>query len=341
MVLLAAFQILVGRYTGQKDFALGSPTAGRTTPEVEPLIGFFVNTLVLRADLSGNPTFLELVARVKEVALGAYAHQEMPFESLVDELRPERSMSHAPLVQVMFALHNTPTRSITLPGLTLTPWRFSPESPGLSCSWRCTRTRPASWGPRRVQHGPVRRHHRDAHMRALRGIAGEHRVGPEPANSRPADGPRRGAAPGPRNVEIGRHDILEAAASRPSIRVAGRAHPRCHRGRLAGTGAELRGAQCPRQPARALPEGARHRGRRSGLSVPGALPGSDRGTARGAQGGGDVRAAGSRLSEAEAGRRARGPRSAGGPHQPTPGAVLALDRGAGPLSGPMPERYRQ
>jgi amino acid adenylation domain-containing protein len=124
MVLLAAFQILVGRYTGRKDFALGSPTAGRTTPEIEPLIGFFVNTLVLRADLSGDPTFLELVARVKEVALGAYAHQEMPFESLVDELRPERSMSHAPLVQVMFALHNTPTRSITSPGLTLTPWRF-------------------------------------------------------------------------------------------------------------------------------------------------------------------------------------------------------------------------
>jgi amino acid adenylation domain-containing protein len=119
MTLLAAFQLLLSRYAAQDDIVVGSPIAGRNQEEIEPLIGFFVNTLVLRTDLSGNPSFRELLLRVKEVALGAYANQELPFEKLVDELQPERSLSHAPLFQVMFALQNAPRSEFKLSGLSV------------------------------------------------------------------------------------------------------------------------------------------------------------------------------------------------------------------------------
>ena len=119
MTLLAAFQTLLFRYSGQVDISVGSPIAGRNRAEVEQLIGFFVNTLVLRTDLAGNPSFRELLARVRTVALGAYAHQELPFEKLVEELDPERSLSHSPLFQVMFALQNAPASDAETPGLTM------------------------------------------------------------------------------------------------------------------------------------------------------------------------------------------------------------------------------
>src|SRR5262249_17450274 len=125
MVLLAAFSLLLGRYSGQDDIVVGSPIAGRRRAELEGLIGFFVNTLVMRTDLSGDLSFCELVRRVKEVTLGAYSHQDLPFEKLVEELQPVRDLSRQPLFQVVFALHNVPQERLGLPGLTLS--QLNPE----------------------------------------------------------------------------------------------------------------------------------------------------------------------------------------------------------------------
>jgi len=122
MTLLTAFQVLLFRYTRQEDIIVGSPIANRTRAEFEGLIGCFFNTLALRSDLSGNPSFYDLLQRVREVALGAYAHQDVPFEKVLkalEALQPERSMSHAPIFQVMFVLQNLPSAQLDLPGLTL------------------------------------------------------------------------------------------------------------------------------------------------------------------------------------------------------------------------------
>ncbi|QIR36059.1 amino acid adenylation domain-containing protein [Tolypothrix sp. PCC 7910] len=117
MTLLAAFQTLLYRYTHQEDIAVGSPIANRNRSEIEGLIGFFVNSLVLRTSLSANPTFRELLGRVREVTLGAYSQQDLPFEKLVEELHPERNLSHHPLFQVVFSFQNSPMSALELPGL--------------------------------------------------------------------------------------------------------------------------------------------------------------------------------------------------------------------------------
>ena len=148
MTLITAFAILLGRYSGEEDIVIGSPIANRNYSEIESLIGFFVNTLMLRIDLKENPPFQELLDRVRQVALNAYAHQNLPFEKLVEELQPERSLSHNPLFQVMFVLQNAPMGKLELPGLTLTPLELenitskfdltlsiNETSLGLQCHW--------------------------------------------------------------------------------------------------------------------------------------------------------------------------------------------------------------
>jgi len=124
MTLLAAWQVLLARYSGQLDIAVGSPVAGRNQRELEQLIGFFVNTLVLRTDLSGEPSFREVLQRVRDVSLNAYMHQQLPFEKLVEALQPERQTNRNPLFQVMFSLQNTPEPELEFAGLKLRPLEF-------------------------------------------------------------------------------------------------------------------------------------------------------------------------------------------------------------------------
>ncbi|HEX7771878.1 MAG TPA: condensation domain-containing protein, partial [Pyrinomonadaceae bacterium] len=119
MTLLAGFEVLLWRLSGQEDICVGTAIANRTRRETEGLIGFFVNTLVLRVEVNGEMSSRELLGRVREVCLGAYGHQEVPFERLVEELRPERSLNHSPLFQVAFGLDNAPREELQLPGLKL------------------------------------------------------------------------------------------------------------------------------------------------------------------------------------------------------------------------------
>ena len=128
MTLLAAFQVLLSRYTGQEDIAVGSPIAGRNQVETEGLIGFFVNTLVLRGDLSGDPSFRQLLARIREIALEAYAHQDLPFEKLVEELQPVRIPSQTPLFQVVFQLATSSREEPKFPDLRVNWFHFETES---------------------------------------------------------------------------------------------------------------------------------------------------------------------------------------------------------------------
>ncbi len=128
MTLLAAFQTMLYRYTGQDDIVVGSPIANRNRAEIEGVIGFFVNTLVFRNDFSNNPTFRELLARVRESSLEAYEHQDLPFEKLVEEIQPERNLSTSPLFQVMFVFQNAPRWSLTLPGVSLVPLKVDSET---------------------------------------------------------------------------------------------------------------------------------------------------------------------------------------------------------------------
>jgi non-ribosomal peptide synthetase component F len=120
-LLLAVFQLQLGWYAGQDDVVVGAPIAGRTRLETEGLIGCFINALALRTRLDGDLDFRQLLERVGEVVWGAYAHQELPFDKLVEELNPERNPSHAPVFQVVFSFSNVPRSALELPGLTLSP----------------------------------------------------------------------------------------------------------------------------------------------------------------------------------------------------------------------------
>lgn len=147
MTLLAGFQVLLQRYTHQDDIVVGTDVANRNRAETEPLIGFFVNLLVLRTNLSGNPSFRELLKRVREVTLGAYAHQDLPFDQLVKTLQPERKLSHIPpLFQVLFVLQNAPVPAVELPDLTLSPFEVDNEIARFDLALFMTETDPGLVG---------------------------------------------------------------------------------------------------------------------------------------------------------------------------------------------------
>jgi amino acid adenylation domain-containing protein len=137
VTLLTAFQALLSRYTGEDDIVVGTPVSGRHRRELETLIGFFVNTLVLRTDTSGNPTFRELLRRVQKMTLEAFAHQDVPFEKIVEALQPERSLSHDPLFQVMFSVEGMPEEALELYGLTVSAMDVASGTTkfDLSLSW--------------------------------------------------------------------------------------------------------------------------------------------------------------------------------------------------------------
>lgn len=140
ITLLAVFKVLLHRSSGQSDIVVGTDVGNRHRLEIEGLIGFFVNALVLRTRLSGNPTFRELLHQVREVALGAYEHQDLPFEKLVEELRPARSLSHHPLFQVMLVLQNAPGADLQLPGVTIRPVQLPVENVAFDLSLQAWET---------------------------------------------------------------------------------------------------------------------------------------------------------------------------------------------------------
>lgn len=138
MTLLAALAVLLHRYTGQDDIPVGAPIANRNRIETESLIGFFVNTMVMRADLSGDPPFVELLRRVRKLTADASAHQDIPFEKLVNELQPKRDMSYQPLIRVMFVLQQAPASALALRGLELTPLSLHNETAKFELTLRIT-----------------------------------------------------------------------------------------------------------------------------------------------------------------------------------------------------------
>jgi len=149
MTLLAAFQTLLHRYSGQTDMAIGSPIANRHRQALEGLIGFLVNSLVLRTDLAGDPSFRELLHRVRDVTLAAYAHQDVPFEKLVEALQPVRNLGQNPLFRVVFALQNAPMEQLSLPGLVLSPVDLETKTARFDLElylWKCSDNFRNLWG---------------------------------------------------------------------------------------------------------------------------------------------------------------------------------------------------
>jgi non-ribosomal peptide synthetase component F len=128
MVLLAVFDVLLYRYTYQPDIVVGTAIANRNRSETEPLMGFFVNMLVMRTDMNGNPSFRELLDRVKQLTLAAYQHQDVPFEQVIEMLQPQRSLNRSPLYQVEFTLQNAPLEPLETRDLTFTPVNVQPDS---------------------------------------------------------------------------------------------------------------------------------------------------------------------------------------------------------------------
>ena len=175
MTLLTAFQICLARYSGQKDIVVGSPHAGRNLLETEGLVGYFVNMLPLRTSLRGDPTFKELLGRVRDTALGAYAHPDLPFEQLREELRIEGSLKFNPLFQVMLALQNLPLNPIELPGLTLSSIKVDLGSAKMDLTLWVARASRWTEGSISLQRRPLYAAHCRAHPGTFPSSSAMHR----------------------------------------------------------------------------------------------------------------------------------------------------------------------
>ncbi len=286
MTLLAGLQTVLSRTSGQRDLVIGTPVANRTRAEVEGLIGLFINTLALRGDLAGDPTFVELLGRTRERALAAYAHQDLPFEKLVEELQPERSLAHSPLFQVLFTLQNAPAAALDLPGLTLAPAEAQSGAAKLDLALVLGETPAGIRGSLRVQPRPLRRCHRLPPRGAPADPARRRRRRSGFAGNGSATAHRRRAPPDRRLERDGRRlsRWLQPAprADRPPDRAdAGR-----HRRHLRGRGPHLPRARRARRAAGAPPPRPGRRAGGAGGGLRRALAGAGRGPARHPQAGG-------------------------------------------------------
>ena len=225
MILLAAFQVLLYRYTGLEDVMVGSPIANRRRPEVEGLIGFFVNTLVLRADLSGKPSFTELLFHVRDVCVGANANQDLPFEKLVQELQPERDQSRNPLFQVMFVLQNA-TRPFTgISGLRIEPVEVSTSRSPFDLSF-FLRERDGKYVGNIEYSTELFDHDRIERMAGhFQNFVGGDRKGPRAANREIADTHGGRAAANSCRMERHRGRLPQRQVHPRAVRSASRAHP--------------------------------------------------------------------------------------------------------------------
>ncbi len=199
MTLLAAWLTLLSRYSGQEDICVGTPMANRNQPETEGLIGFFVDTLLLRGDVSGNPTFRTLMGRVRETALGAYAHQNIPFEKLVDELQPQRDTSRNPLFQVMFTVNKAADAKLDTPGIAIGAVAFGADSTRFDLECQFTDITHELKGVNHLQSRLIRCDDDSKPGRPPPGVVGRDRREPRSAAFRlAAVNSGRGAAPGER-----------------------------------------------------------------------------------------------------------------------------------------------
>ncbi len=336
MPLLAAWQALLARYAGVEEVSVGTPVAGRTRLETEGLIGFFVNTLVLRADLSGDPTFAELLGRVREATLGAYQHQDLPFERLVEELAPERSLSHTPLFQVMFSLQNNERGELRMGPLEVEPLAGGGEAAKFDLNLGIVETGDglsgslayraelfdASTAERMLAH----------YVALLASVAADpsRRVG-EVDFLAPAE-----RAAGAGGVERDGAAVRGRVPAR-AVRGAGAPHARRGGRRLRGPHAHLRGAGPAGQPPGAPAGGARRGAGDPGGAVPGPHAGAGRRAPGGAQGRRRLRPAG-HLQPGGAARvgagRLRRTAGAGGARRRAPcGRAAGGGRGGGRLRG--------
>ena len=307
MTVLAGFQALLQRYSGQDLISVGTPVAGRGRAEAQHLIGSFVNTVVLRSDTSGDPSFRELLGRVRRTALEAYAHQDVPFELVVESLQLERDLSRNPLFQVMFVLQPDPLRELSLGELAASPIEVDAATARLDLLL-------SLWEGEHSLSGAVE-YNTDlfdagtvvrllGHLQTLLEA-----VVADP-DQRLLDVPiltARGTPPAAGRLERYRRTLRAGHLYAPALRAPGGASAGCNSNDRRSWGVELRRAEPPRQPARASPQHPGGRAGRARSSVHGSLVGNDRGRARHLEGRRRVRPAGGRLS---AGARAVDPRIA-------------------------------